>query len=1204
MNEVKFSRENNRFECSGMDLNRPVDSIKDNKFPLLQNMRSYQDGRLEPRLGMTDIGGPIVGQTPVHSCRRLNDPASGTFRRVIGTGTRLAYGQSSPYTAIDSGYSGDPLAMVPYRPEASPTSYMYIADRFRMRKLSIGGTVDTIGYAPPNVAPDVVLDTPSYKAVDEFSTTTGWTLGGDASSGSALTTTNRVSTTIAGILYDVGTTGWACCWPTSAIGFGPGERLTINSGGGTDEPVTVHSVHPASQATTIASIIYDLSVSGICSITLTTPIDQIAVNALIYNSTLTEFARIISVAEGPDGNKSFRVSTLGTWAVGNSVEVKPSFRAYFALNHAAAETIVNIALRKALTYSTGTATFTTQDFNHDGAGPDTPLDLSSIASGIPTHPEDYMHISFRCDRPDLITEIRVMLDVDASANDFTRNYYMRAFRPSDIAQALHGTKSLVAGRSTVLQNDIIDNSIEEPSSDTNSRNTVRDLDQITTPSNDDSMISQQLETGENVWFDMRFRISDLIRVGTDDTRTLLTVAATRITLIYTGNLTIDMDSWWIGGGFGPDSGVATADPYIYRYRVRNPTTNVSSNWSPATRLTVDPWRQKVIVSPAQYTNIAGTGLVVTDLVLDVQRLGGVVPVWHYVGTTPNSATPSFADKYPDSTVSDNPSDGNDRYQPWPIVSTPATGTTTSVSGTSVADTGVGFSIAWSPGTSIKINGIAYTIYRVINANLLELVENAGSQSAVDWKVDEPLLIGQSLPCLWGDDALGVMFACGDTLNPGRLYWTNGNDPDTTKDSNYLDITSPSEPLMNGVIYNLRSYVFSSERMFQILPTGDGGWRAEEIPNGKGLFSRWAITRNPAPIIATLGKDGIYATTGGAPVSLTDADLYPYFPNEGNLGSTINTLPAPNIVAANQANLRLEYYDEFLYFDYIDTAGLRRTLVLSMDRGNGWFHDIYTPGMVFHYGEEGPNVHSLLAGGSDAVTASLYQYSGFTDAANAPIQCLIWTPAKDQGDPRANKLYGDIMLDTSTSFVDVLCTPYINNFATALPSTTVSTGNRSQVAIPTGTTWTVARNVSLAISFNVNSSDRPLFYVWGPRWTFEAAPISSLSWEISPTTFGLENYKHMGLVRITHVSTADLKLTLTIDGVIQAPPITILNSGGVYKESVFRVPAYKAKLWKIRLSSTAEFRLDGRDTFFEIKEWGSEGPYQQMRVFSDYSLIEG
>jgi hypothetical protein len=131
----------------------------------------------------------------------------------------------------------------------------------------------------------------------------------------------------------------------------------------------------------------------------------------------------------------------------------------------------------------------------------------------------------------------------------------------------------------------------------------------------------------------------------------------------------------------------------------------------------------------------------------------------------------------------------------------------------------------------------------------------------------------------------------------------------------------------------------------------------------------------------------------------------------------------------------------------------------------------------------------------------------------------------------------------------------------------------------------------------------LFYIWEPRWTFESAPISALSWEISPSSFGSGGFKSIGLCKITHVSTADLTLQFTVDGVVQTG-IVIPNSGGIYKENIFRVPVMKAKLFKIDIASSVEWRLDPRSTFVEIKGWGSEGAYRKMRVFGDFSFIDG
>lgn len=1226
MPDLKYARDTQLLDCNGLDLNRPVDSVKPGKLPYLKNCRSYVAGRLEPRYGLTDIAAVVAGQTPVHSVRRLNDPANATYTRIVGAGTHVAYGQTT-FTDLDTGYSGDPLALVPWRPESSPTPFMYVADRSRMRKVGVTGALHTIGLAAPATAPGVTLTTvPAYKVVDDCNANNGsWAQSGTAGAPSNLSggtaRVNAIATTY--ILYDSGTTGWCCIVPASMANIGAG-MYTVFSANPEAIPPRVQSVYPGAAATTIASIIYDSGTSGTASLVLTTPVDLTACDAIILNSTVgPETSRILSVTRGPDGKTSIRISTTNTWAATNTVQILGTFRIYTGNNHAAGETITTNAIRTAVTSGTGHLSQTIA------------LDLSLFAAGIPTLPSDYMHISLRVSDPTVITELKVLLDVDSATNDFTRNYFWRSFRSSDLTPAAANLQSLLATRQQLLQRTIIDTPVAPPelaqylqnnipiesliesgqlspeqvqayqdyqssaaaAQQQNNQAATEQLQQL------DTAISQQLDAGVSQWVELRFRLADLIRVGSDTSRSLANVAAIRITAIVTGNVNLDLDSWWIGGGSGPDAGDPTASAYFYRHRARNPATNVASNFSPPTRYQANPLRQSVTITPTQYAAPSGTSLATTDFVLDIERFGGQIPDWHYIGTTPNAASPSFADVYADDIVGGQPILGNSNYQPWPILGVPVSGTAATVAGTTLNDSGSTFSTSWAPGTRILINNQPFTIYRVISTSRLETIENAGTHTAGTWtwRIDEPTILAQPLPCLWEWD--NTFFACGDLTNPGRLYYSNPNS-EATLPQNYLDITSPSEPLMNGVQYNVRAYVFSSENFIQILRTGSPTqrFRHENIPNGKGLFSRWAFTREPAPFIDFLSRDGMYRTTGGAPISVTDADMYPLFPNEGNIGTATNGVGAPNIVAAQANYLRVSYYDNYTYFDYAQVSSGYATLILQSNSNNepvGWFWDVYTPNVVMHYGEEGSGIHSLLVGTTDT---HLYQYAGNSDNATA-FSLEFTTPSRDQGDPRSNKLYGDIMLDADTQSLGVTATPYLNNNATSVTAVTVTTASRLLTAIPLGSAWQTARNISLNIVILVSTSARPKFYIWEPRWTFESAPISALAWEISPSTFGMDNFKSTGLCKITHVSTVDLSLIFTIDGTAQST-ITIPHSTGVYKQTIFRVPVYKGKLYKVRLASTTEFRLDPRDSFIQVKDWGSDGAYNELRIFSDYSMVEG
>ena len=1360
----KYDRDTQRFDCAGLDLNRPVDSVRPAKFPYLKNIRSYQGGVITNRPGLTSLGAVISGSTPTHSVRRLSDPLAADYTYIVGTGQALAYQKTNPFTQItyagvNAGFSGNPLALVPYRPDQSPRSWMYVADSAptasgapagtlgtTMKKVRLSGEMHQFGLTAPTSPPsDVALDiAPSYnftriaetglvpdldfEYVDNAALQAAWTEAGTAGNPTLVT---RVNTTITAILNDRGTFGWACVTPASMAQIGVGALLVVGNmsisaatnanpvvftttaappsgtrvvvsgatGGWTGvngafvatkvsattfsipvdstafgalagtvvwaEIAAVQEVHPLSTtttaSTTIASVIYDSGSSGLCSIVLTTPVVQAEVNSMLYNSTRTEYVRILAVNNGPDGTVSLRCSTVATFAATDVTQFVASFRVYLVVNHAAAEPITAKGMATAVTVGTGTITRTVA------------IDFSTIVSGVQVRPDDYVHVSLRADVPSNIAEGKILFDVDLSTNDFTRNFYYKAFRSNDLTPSARNLQTLVATGPTAVAREIIDESLTSSEFDPISLSPVRDIVDVQPEVTDST--SGQIDLGDVQWTEFVFRISDLIRVGTDNSRTLANIAAVRILLVTTATVNLDIDDIWVGGGYGPDVQEPTGTPYIYRYRARSSQTGALSNPSPPSRGGVTPRRQLAAIAIPAYASAPASE---ADI-LDIERLGGEVPFWHYIATVPNisltanaatnaapiaitttaahnlntgaivaisgitgntaangiwqitrtgattftldrsvgngaysaggTITAGLYDAFADDVVASLPDLGVDKFQPWPVITVPASGTTGTVSGTTVNDAATGFSTSWAQGIKLQVNGITCTLYRVISTSRLEVYENLGAMTSVPWVIPEPILVSQPLPCLWMSPEDNIWFGCGDTTNPGRLYWTEPGS-EGTSDRNYKDITAPSEPLMNGVHYNGRDYVWSTERMFQVFNRGRGPdgtliMEPQEIPNGKGLFARWAITRTPGPQIQFLSKDGIYTTDGGTPVSLTDEWLYPLFPTEAQTSSAVNSVRAPNISSTNQERLRLNFCVDYLYFDYLNSSNEAACLVYVPEL-NGWFYDEYgSLGVVFHYGDEGTNVRQILTGDSTIGTSLMYQFTGNTDNGTA-IACQIRTPSRDQGDPRENKYYGDIMVDSDCAGVTVTATPGINNYGTTYTATSLTHTGRTQIAVPLGTSWRTGRNIALNLAWSVNSSSKPLFYIWEPRWTFESAPIQAIAWEISPSTFGMENFKHFGIAHITRVSSVATPITVTVDGTAQTA-VNIPSSGGVYATYVFRFPVYKGKLYQLRIApadNATEWRLDTRDSYIEVKEWASNGAYRKMRMFGDFSFIEG
>src|ERR1035437_7404062 len=143
-------------------------------YPLLVNCRAYVPGRLDTRAGIVVVNSNSLGAM-AHSLKRINDPlpsAVNAYAIVVGAGGNLWIGQvqsmPSPFILIDTGYSGNPLGFVPYRPPQSPESWLYISDSSQMRKVRADGLVYPQGVAPPLAAPTVDFGQPLATIIDDF----------------------------------------------------------------------------------------------------------------------------------------------------------------------------------------------------------------------------------------------------------------------------------------------------------------------------------------------------------------------------------------------------------------------------------------------------------------------------------------------------------------------------------------------------------------------------------------------------------------------------------------------------------------------------------------------------------------------------------------------------------------------------------------------------------------------------------------------------------------------------------------------------------------------------------------------------------------------------------------------------------------------------------------------------------------------------
>ena len=168
-----------RFGIKGLNISNAIDAIGPDQLTRMVNVTHRYDMGITARAGQTVLTNQVGTQH--HSIRRLNDPTNSTFTRITGVDGALYIGDTT-LTSVDTGYSGERLALVPYRPPITTDTWMYVGDTARMRKVRVDGLDLPIGLPAPASAASAALGTEHRTVIASFSSSdntaaANWTQG-------------------------------------------------------------------------------------------------------------------------------------------------------------------------------------------------------------------------------------------------------------------------------------------------------------------------------------------------------------------------------------------------------------------------------------------------------------------------------------------------------------------------------------------------------------------------------------------------------------------------------------------------------------------------------------------------------------------------------------------------------------------------------------------------------------------------------------------------------------------------------------------------------------------------------------------------------------------------------------------------------------------------------------------------------------------
>lgn len=1144
---------------------------------------------------------------------------------------------------ILSGAGASPGAtLIPIRPSQSPQPWLYIANGSDYQKFSspVSNVVTQrkVGIAEPQSPPDAC---PDQMNVSEFtSNAASWTATGTAG---ALSDITRTTDTCVALFADPASISPSLSTRYSmqvgtGVQYQAGMEINVvNTGaGGTPVPMIVQDVFPpaaANSSISIQAIQYFSGSNGRCVIvpsqmpidnsvpefqglspTGDTLVSQAQLGSLRRGSLIQlgtggnlEVVFVLNVTHGPQGLIAFECVTSNTHVAAETMIGKPAIAVSFtqAPGGLVGQVISAAAIQSSVTSGVGLISKTIAAANN----PFTHQPFVSDPTLPTAQADDYVHLSALVSDLTLLTGIRILFDVGDGS--FTQNYFYYDVQPSALVSAVAGTQTQLGATSLAAQQTITRDVIDQGTVPTiNPTGSQLPGSETLSQLGINLSTSGTTDLGASQWNEILFPIASFTRVGNDESKTLANCNAARIQVTVTGSVTFDFGSIWVESGGQPDVGDNGA-LYFYQVRPRDSRTGVVGNPSPATRYGVGPRRQRVIVPlpSAAYDSQIDTW--------DVFRYGGTITSFRYIGSAIASAS-AFVDNVFDSEAQVGSPLDQDNFEPWPTIDLPQALTATSVNGTVALVTipAPTNALRWLPGTLVQLAGgqvftlrlrpvlISGTTYR------LEFIECAAPGTNVTATIQEPILGNQKLPYMWGPDANGTVFGCGDPLRPGVLYFSKAFAPDQCPDANVIEITAPSEPLAGGEIVDGLSVVASPERQWALYPQPDNPTQPYNQvlqPVVRGFAAPWGHCSDGQQI-RFWAKDGIWGTTDG---SYTDADLYPLFPHDGVPGVAITyagvTYPPPDYKRV--AKFRLAYVNGFMYATYQDTTGTYHTLVV--DKRNAWSVDDYSPAVsvVFHPPQPASTLQSsstlydemVMGNVSGQISAQAVN----TNDLGGPIACALAPFEFDGGDIRAPAQWGDYFLDlTPAAVAGVIATPVSQGIQVASPSTVASSASRQRVPLSVGGV-VVSDFLGLVLRWTDNFSTQTApteIHAWQPSWDLQPAYI--VAFQTFGTAFGLKGFMHIPQLSIAYVATQAVTFTIgVVDGTAPAS-ITLPSTGGVYSKILLRPTFNKGQLYTFAATSAARFQLFLDDCEVMVALWGRQGPAQLFHGLGERNVEAG
>lgn len=1219
------------FTSRGIAAKFATDRVPESLFLNAENLEpGRMEGALSTRYGRTPVTVDTVGKVntplpgPVHTLGRLKslNNADGTANtyRYAASGTQLyrRHGDTpGAYSSILSGLSGSRMALINYKPTGSSLPYLFISDAKKMQKDN-GTVTDLWGIHRPAIPASAVVQPPTViKTFD--------TIGDFTSSGfSSTAISSLVSTTMSNSVAQIGV---ATIYPASMTNIRKDMLLEVDSGANFEvirvNSITANSFDAVCVKTHSAGVsladhyfqgsmsgagngvvrcthAQDLSPQGTAAQVSAGGTDVFRLGVLINGAIPTQEIGTPYVVQNGWGTGGHIGEYDGVWTMGphsgdkgaialqyqnagSAFDGDESTCAYIVMQHigqwggcvwgfnyvGATPALMNLQILSEVPQDGQVYPGTDYTYGDDGNYLDTnrAMIVNQEAAGIWYSVDGgvtWTQVYFSGPRSKRWDQIQLPANTDPT------QVQVMAFTHShdDMVHYVYEIKLSIPQNDLSLAFDVGDGSF---------------TDYYT------SSISARSLTN---WQSADFTRSSFVAYGAagQSGKTWANVSAFKVTITANGALSFGLDGLYLAASSGPD--VTGGSPYDYVYTLVDINTLDEGPPSPAV---VDgnrvwPENQAVAVTwpvcdPAFYGTFTH---------YRIYRRGGSLPTgWTMISQVP-IGTNSLLDTLSDGDISGNDQAQIDNYPP--VTSTLRVPVNTATAGAiAVGQRTVAISDVTNitPHQMLTFDTLLFeetVVVQAVTSNsgdgtgagtltaYFQLPHNTGCQ-----------VYGESTygkGCQYAALAFEQAWMYGDSENPGRLYYSKKGQVSSFPPSNYIDVSSPSDPIIGHIEMAGYLWVATASTWIRIYSPSAGS--ASYAQSG-GVST--VVTGGTPQWLKTGLKHGMAAPFCAAAVD--EGALYESWDGVYNLQGDELTLliqwlfrnettgPIAPADLTKRTEMIMAFFRNEALIGYVNINGQRKRLMYANKEKRWRNDDVQAVSMLVEedtgtlvFGD--PNGMIFVDRTGDVDNAG---YSG-GNAVVSPMSFTLQTEANDLGEPKRDKSFNELTLDLNTNGATVNVAVLFDNLQTQLNLGTAATTGRKQVQfnINSGKGY-LSRNFSFLITGSVTN-----------RVDLYEAHIRSLidaEWRQSADSYwlnyGIETYKVIKQGWFEYSGAAAITYSCYIDGNMAAPMFSFTLPASTSRHRIqVRFPATKFRTIRWIATSTQDFKLYGSSEI-EVKD---------------------